>query len=274
MRLKVLTLSALVAAATALWGALPAVISRLVKLEPKNPRPGLTRLKLGHAMAGGLTDAPAADEAMANALKAVMTSKVAGARAAARLAGVHTEARDAWRTLLTTLLDAESSYLSPTMGFGLGPRDHAENEIAEGLRYLTHVTRLSMELYVEDGPRFVRFVSPQLKLLGDNPDALYFIARIEPPREYIITGCRTRELYYSLSVHAKAEGGAFPRVASDINDSNIRLDAVRRTESLNPRDRAARARLRFPAAHACAPLANGRMAVPASHTPSRAVTRA
>lgn len=162
---------------------------------------------------------------MAAALKAVVTSKVVGARPTARLFGVATRARDAWRELLATLLDAESTYLSPAMGFGLGPPEHAEAEVAEGLRYLTHAMRLALELYVERGPRFVRFVSPQLKLLGDNPDALYYVSTVQPTQHYIISGCRAGELYFSLSVHATAEGSAFPRVAADVNDSNIAFDA-------------------------------------------------
>eukprot|EP00964_Phaeocystis_antarctica_P034056 scaffold19366_cov71-Phaeocystis_antarctica.AAC.5 len=91
------------------------------------------------------------------------------------------------------------------MGVGLGPPVHAASEVAEGIRFVSHVTRLAMELYLESSPshpRFVRMVSPRLKLLGDNPDALYHIALVGPDRSYVLSGCRTQgEVYFSVSVH-------------------------------------------------------------------------
>ena len=50
---------------------------------------------------------------------------------------------------LSTLRSAEARYLSPVMSFGVGPAEHASSEIAEGLRYVAHVTRLALELYTE-----------------------------------------------------------------------------------------------------------------------------
>ena len=61
-----------------------------------------------------------------------------------------------------------------------------------------------------------------MKLLGDNPDAMYYIARVDPSRRYRVEGCRDDdEVYFSLSVHAAArKGEAFQRVA-DLNDAAI-----------------------------------------------------
>lgn len=197
--------------AATLWSQLPAVVGILVSLD--RPNPGLARLKLAHDMAGGPSQ-PDADEAIADAIKAVTLSKVLGPHTSAQLRGVPSQARTAWRLLLKTLQHAEGAYLSPSMGVGLGPPDNAAIETAEGLRFISHVARLGMEVYLERSPRFVRMVSPTLKLLGDNPDALYYIAVVDSTRSYLITGCRGEEVYFSFSIHAQPEGSSFPRVVA------------------------------------------------------------
>jgi hypothetical protein len=171
-------------------------------------------------MAGGVSEPDEANVLLANSLKTVLKSKLFGP--------AHTESRTAWRSLVDTLGAAERLYVSPAKGFGLGPRRHAEAEVAEGLRYVAHVIRLSFELFLEsdpiESPRFVRFVSPHLKMLGDNPDAYYFISQVDPSASYLVSGCRT-EVYFSLSVHAEQRPGeAFQRVVADVNDASLKRD--------------------------------------------------
>ena len=104
-------------AGACLWVALPQVIGRLVERAngiPKGSNVGLERLKIGHAMAGGLADAAAGNEAMADAIKAMAVAKVMGPR--------HTQARGSWSALVDVLGAAERQYLSPSFGFGLGPK--------------------------------------------------------------------------------------------------------------------------------------------------------
>ena len=205
-----------------LWASLPTLISRAVNSDRNTTN--VERLRLAHQMAGGLTDPLTADKSIADAIKALALSSVVGAKAEARFRGVPADSRAAWQQLMQTLREAESSYLTPAMRFGLGPPEHASGEIAEGLRYVSHVTRLALELYVEPSPRFVRFVSPSLKMLGDNPDALYYIARLDATRAYEVSGCRAGEAYFSLSVHAASQGTSFPRVIADLNDERLRFD--------------------------------------------------
>ena len=84
------------------------------------------------------------------------------------------------------------------MGFGLGPPAHAEHEIAEGFRYAGDVMRIALDLHLETAPRFIPLVTPTLKLLGDNPDAMYYISALDGDVDgegartdsYMITGCR------------------------------------------------------------------------------------
>ena len=61
-------------------------------------------------------------------------------------------------------------------------------------------------------------------MLGDNPDALYFISAVSAGHEYVVRGCKSGEVYLSFSVHQQPEGTAFPRVISDINDANMTFD--------------------------------------------------
>ena len=205
---------------------LPAIIDRLLALE--NDSPGLERLRIGAAMAGG---GSSGTEAMADAIKTTFLAKMFGVRP--------TSAREAWRRLVHTMAEAERMYLSPSWGFGLGPEKFAADEIAEGLKYVSHVTKLALDLYLEDAPRFVRLVSPTLKLIGDNPDAQYHIASLRShdgpdsqrsvPKEFIVEGCRGATIYFSFSVHTPGDGsglssGAFERVVTDINDESIRFD--------------------------------------------------
>ena len=73
----------LAAATAALWLSLPTLIGLAVALDRTSP--GLERLRVAHGMAGGLTRPHAADEAIADALKAVAVSGLLGARSGERL---------------------------------------------------------------------------------------------------------------------------------------------------------------------------------------------
>jgi len=203
---------------------LPAIIDKLIALE--NDSTGLERLRIGHAMAGGGAGGTAA---MADAITTTAMSKIFGVKT--------TSSRRSWRRLLDTMKEAELLYLSPSWGFGLGPEKFAADEIAEGLKYVSHVTKLALDVYLEESPRFVKLVSPTLKLLGDNPDAQYHIASLrthganeQQPTAFIVDGCRgENEVYFSISVHVPGDGsglsnGAFERVVSDINDAGIGFD--------------------------------------------------
>ena len=202
-----------------IWEAAPFVVARLIKRADSPDAPmGLVRLKLAHGMAGGLRDAEAADEIIANSIKAIVKSKVMGP--------TDTLSRGAWRALLDVLHAAERQYLAPAYGFGLGPPEFGAAEVAEGLKYVSHVLRVALELHLEESPRFMRFVSPHLKLLGDNPDALYYLSRVDPSKGHRLSGCRTREVYFSISIHAEPdEGEALAKVIADVNDDGLVVDA-------------------------------------------------
>jgi len=93
----------------------------------------------------------------------------------------------AWEDFCDQLKLAGSSLLFPGT-----PRDAFQQ--AEGLRYLTRLTRGGLEAFVEfNDPAFPvlrRTAHETIKLGADNPDNLYFNAQISGDYEYRITGKR------------------------------------------------------------------------------------
>ncbi|HUK63672.1 MAG TPA: hypothetical protein VLV15_10065, partial [Dongiaceae bacterium] len=73
-------------------------------------------------------------------------------------------------------------------------------------------------------PLFTRIVSPARKVLGDNPDALYFWSRIEGARSYRIRGALDGAVYTSFTVHGvDPEGGSMERIIGDLNDDALTI---------------------------------------------------
>ena len=80
------------------------------------------------------------------------------------------------------------------------PRDPAQQ--AEGIRYLSRLTRAALEAFVEYGdpqyPVFRRTVHETIKMGADNPDNHYLNAQISGQFEYRITGRRNSIHYFGL----------------------------------------------------------------------------
>lgn len=104
-----------------------------------------------------------------------------------------------WGRFCTRLLEAQATLQAE--GAPGGAIDQAE-----GARYLSRITRLGLEMYLEGGdPDFPEFVRPShetAKLGGDNPDNLYLSATILGDRTYRLTG-NIGSVHY-LSIGSKA----------------------------------------------------------------------
>lgn len=104
-------------------------------------------------------------------------------------------------------------------------------DILEGFEYLFHMMNAGIDIYLlagdPDRPEFVRMLSPRLRWAGDNPDALYYVARIRGDRSYRIRGKLNGECYLSFTVHGRAKDGGigFNRepVLGDMNDRSIEI---------------------------------------------------
>jgi hypothetical protein len=100
---------------------------------------------------------------------------------------------------------------------------------AEGYRFLTHLLAVGVDHHLEGDPArpmFTRIVSPQRKVLGDNPDAIYYWARIDGARTYRIRGFLGDAAYTSFTVHGVDPAGAsMERVIADLSDRDFSVGA-------------------------------------------------
>lgn len=73
------------------------------------------------------------------------------------------------------------------------PHVRTEQDLREGLDYLAGSIRAALQAacsYDRDFPYFIRSATPYTKVGLDNPDTLYFSARIRDDAEYVVTGRR------------------------------------------------------------------------------------
>ena len=83
------------------------------------------------------------------------------------------------------------------------PHVRGEQDIVEGLDYLAGSIRAAVASawsYDKDFPYFMRSATPYTKVGLDNPDTLYFSARIREDAEYVVTGRRggTADLSFQI----------------------------------------------------------------------------
>ncbi|MFM9852250.1 MAG: hypothetical protein ACKVOJ_05515 [Sphingomonadaceae bacterium] len=105
----------------------------------------------------------------------------------------------AWRAFCAKLADAGEIILAPDV-----PDDSLIR--AEGFRYLSRLTKLALEQYVEasdpDFPFFYKLSHETAKIGADNPDNVYWNASIRGDCDYRITGTRGSMFYFSIVANA------------------------------------------------------------------------
>lgn len=105
----------------------------------------------------------------------------------------------AWRDFCAKLADAGAIILAPDV-----PDDPLIR--AEGFRYLSRLTKLALEQYVEasdpDFPFFYKLSHETAKIGADNPDNVYWNASIRGDCHYRITGKRGSMFYFSIVANA------------------------------------------------------------------------
>lgn len=97
-----------------------------------------------------------------------------------------------------------------------------EPSVLEGYRWIFSILQVAFDAYVwadTDRPRFVDIVGPYKKWGGDNPDAYYQYAPIDPLRTYRVRGRRGDAVYLSLTVYGGPDDGRYSeRIVGTIND--------------------------------------------------------
>ncbi len=149
-----------------------------------------------------------------------------------------TESRRALHELIDLLGEVDRRWASPEWNL------HTADDVVGAHRALMHYLQWGLVgLFERDpaAPRFHRIVSPDRKLLGDNPDAVYFDAPISAGHAYRVTGETKGATYVSVTVESGAAWGSMDnQVVGVLNDTSFDVDADGRFEILlggEPRQR-------------------------------------
>ncbi len=134
---------------------------------------------------------------------------------------IDTESRQALHELLDLIREIDTRYLGPEW------RITRPGDVSDGHRFVMHVLQTALFLQLESNPErpvFRRIVSPTRKLLGDNPDAVYYEAPLRGGRRYRVRGRIDGATYTSFTIEAGGEAGGYAaRGAGAINDSELEI---------------------------------------------------
>ncbi len=109
-----------------------------------------------------------------------------------------------------------------------------EQTETEAYKWIFSILQVALDCYVwadVDRPRFVEIVGPYKKWGGDNADAFYQYARLDPSRTYKVTCHKGDAVYLSLSVYGGPDDGRYSeRIVGTRNDRDVQIDADGRFE--------------------------------------------
>lgn len=113
----------------------------------------------------------------------------------------------------------------------------------EGYRWLTQILQVALDCYLwadPARPSVVPIVGPTKKWGGDNADAYYHFAPLDPERSYHLRGRRGDAVYLSITVYGGPRDGRWSnRLVATRNDRDLRFDPDGRFELvLSPREHA------------------------------------
>ncbi len=136
-----------------------------------------------------------------------------------------TERSDATRAAFHDLIDAIKSLDGK---FFEGPnRLGDEQSILEGYKWIFSILQVALDVNVwadRARPRFVDIVGPYKKWGGDNADAYYQYAPIDPARTYRVRGTKGDAVYLSLTVYGGPDDGRYSeRIVGAINDRALHV---------------------------------------------------
>ncbi len=102
-----------------------------------------------------------------------------------------------------------------------------EPSLLEGYQWMFSILAVGLDAQVwadSDRPRFVDIVGPYRKWGGDNADAFYQYAPIDPTRTYRVRGRRGDAVYLSLTVYGGPNDGRYSeRIVGTVNDRHLAM---------------------------------------------------
>ncbi|MCY3616804.1 MAG: DUF1214 domain-containing protein [Acidimicrobiaceae bacterium] len=141
---------------------------------------------------------------------------------------METESRRALHELIDLLGEVDERWISPEWNL------HSEEDVYGAHRAVMHYLQWGLiGLFERDpaAPRFHRIVDPDRKVLGDNPDAVYFDAPVSADHAYRVTGEIKGAAYVSITVEAgEAWGSMDNQTVGVLNDESFDVDAGGRFE--------------------------------------------
>ncbi len=161
-----------------------------------------------------------------------------GAAATGAAAANGTASRQAMQAILDTIREVESKLLTAENGY-TDPADLAEAE-----RAIAHILHTGLEFWLEadlDRPVFKPYVTPTRKLLGCNPDSLYYFAAIREDKTYRISGSVGAATFTSFTVESgSAEGHAAKGSTAALGDDEMEINRDGSYEIIASRNKPAR----------------------------------
>ena len=109
--------------------------------------------------------------------------------------------------------------------------DHQLDEatVLEGYRWMFSILQVATDVWLwgdPQRPRFVDIVGPYRKWGGDNADAFYQFAPVDPQRTYRVRGEVADAAYFSLTVYGGPNDGHYTnRIVGTVSDRNVDVDA-------------------------------------------------
>jgi len=133
------------------------------------------------------------------------------------------ETTDAVHELLEVLGSLESRFME-----GERALDDPQS-VLEGYKWMFSILQVALDTQVwadAANPRFVEIVGPYKKWGGDNSDAYYVFAPLDPARTYRVRGTRGDAVYFSLTVYGGPRDGRYSeRIVGTANDRTIDVAA-------------------------------------------------
>src|SRR5262245_8236458 len=141
---------------------------------------------------------------------------------------IQTESRKALRELCDLLGEIDERWAGPEWNL------QSESDVANAHRALFHMLEGGLITFFETEatrPRFQRIVSATRKITGDNADAIYYDAPVDPHYSYRVRGRMDGAVYVSFTVECDtANGDMATRTAGVLNDTQFDVDANGRFE--------------------------------------------